>query len=74
MFDPSWCLHLNAFDSLVDGLEQGSVCRVLIALFVAEHVGQSVHVGIEVLFINGLLLNKMVKLRVNHLQSLSFPV
>lgn len=56
MFDPSWCLHLNAFDSLVDGFEQGSVCRVLIALFVAEHVGQSVHIGIEVLFTDRLLL------------------
>lgn len=57
MFDPSWCLHLDAFDGLVDGFEQGSVRRVLIALFVAEHVGQSVHIGIEVLFTDGLLLN-----------------
>lgn len=62
LFDPSWSLHLNAFDSLVDGFEQGSVRRVLIALFVAEHVGQSVHIGVEILFTDGLLMNKNDKI------------
>lgn len=61
VFDPSWCLHLNAFDGLVDGFEQGSVRRVLVALFVTEHVGQSVHIGIKVLFTDGLLLKRKKK-------------
>lgn len=48
--------HLDAFDGLVDGLEQGSVLWVLIALFIGEHVGQCVHIGVKVLFGDWLLL------------------
>lgn len=72
VFSPSWYLHLNAFDGLIDGFEQGPVCRVLITLFVAEHVGQSVHICIEVLFTDGLLLNKNANITKRYPSSILF--
>jgi len=50
------CSHLNAFDGLVDRLEQGSVLWVLIALLICEHVGQRIHVCVKILLSDGLLL------------------
>lgn len=41
--------HLDALHRLVDGLEQGPVLRVLVAVFIGKHVGEGFHVGVEVL-------------------------
>lgn len=41
--------HLDALHSLIDGLEQRPVLRVLVAVFIGKHVGQGFHVAVEVL-------------------------
>ena len=47
---------LDAFDSLVDGFQQGLVLWVLVAVLVGVHVSQCVDIAVEVLLGDGLTL------------------
>lgn len=49
--------HFNSLHSLIDGLQQGPVLWVLVAVFVRKHVGQGVHIAVKVLLGQRLLLN-----------------
>lgn len=53
--------YLYAFYCLTDGLQQGPGVRVLVAVFIGEHVGQSLHVIIEVLLGYWFLLKTRVQ-------------
>lgn len=48
--------HLDALHRLVDGLQQSPVLRVLVAVFVGEHVSESFNIRVQVLLRHGLLL------------------
>lgn len=50
--------HLDALHRLVDGLQQGPVLRVLVAVFVGEHVSESLNVRIKVLLRHRFLLGR----------------
>lgn len=49
--------HLDALHCLVNGLQQSPVLRVLVAVFVGEHAGESVYVAVEVLLRERFLLH-----------------
>lgn len=53
-----WCLrsHLYAFHCLVDGLQQGLVLRVLVAVFIGVHVSQCTHIVFKILLCDWFLL------------------
>lgn len=53
---PATWSNLNPFYSLIDGLQQSPVLGILIAIFVGKHVGQCVHVTVEVVFRQRFLL------------------
>lgn len=70
---PPWCpSHLDALHCLVDGLQQGSVLRVLVAVFVGEHAGESVYVAVEVLLRQRLLLHTQVHTILDVLLNLNY--
>lgn len=48
--------HLDAFHCLVDGLQQGLVLRVLVAVFIGVHVSQSTHIIFKILLCDWFLL------------------
>lgn len=58
---PPWCpSNFNTLHCLVDGLQQSSVLRVLVAVFVSKHAGESIYVAVEVLLRQRLLLHTQV--------------
>lgn len=53
----SYSLDLDPFHSLVYGLQQSLIVRVLVALLVGVHIHQSVHIGVKILLRDWLLLS-----------------